>query len=168
MRSLNSKLGFVEQIILKCFRKDGSLKWIIDTDLDPMLCNSMANTGMVEVGSLIVADVGGTAFDVIGIGETNTAENAAHTALQGPIKRKVSVGTQVTTTFANDTCQWVATFSAALDTLSGTDSICEAGVFNNTVAGDMLFRKIFTAKSINWDDADTLEVTAKCVMKQGA
>lgn len=41
-------------------------------------------------------------------------------------------------------------------------------VIKRTTAGVMLFRKIFTAKTVNWDDGDTLEVTAKCQLKQGA
>jgi hypothetical protein len=44
----------------------------------------------------------------------------------------------------------------------------EGGVFTAATSGVMLFRKIFTAKSVNWDDGDTLEVTATCQMKQGA
>jgi len=159
-------LGLVDQIIAVCRRKDGSVKWIIDTAKEGK-SKSMAKTGMAQVAALILVDVGGTAFDFVGIGTSTAAESADHTDLQTPVKRKAGTGTRVTTTFTNDTAQLVATFAAA-DTLSGSQAIAEAGVFNAASGGIMLFRKIFTAKTVNWDDGDSLEVTAKCQMKQGA
>jgi len=159
--------GMHDQIILVCRKKDGSIKWMIDTETDPMKSNSITNTGMAQVAGLVLIDVGGTAFDYVGIGTGSTAESAAHTDLITPVKRKAGTGTRVTTTQTDDTAQLVTTFSSG-DTLSGTDAIAEAGVFTAATAGVMLFRKIFTSKSVNWDDGDTLEVTAKCQMKQGA
>lgn len=159
--------GMHDQMILRCYRKDGSLKWEIDTDKDPLKSSSISKFGMAQVAALILADVGGTAFDYVGIGTDNTAESKDHSDLVASVKRKAGVGTQETITETNDTAQIVVTFEAA-DTLSGTDSIKEAGVFTAASNGIMLFRKIFTAKSVNWDDGDTLEVTAKCQMKQGA
>lgn len=158
-------LGMVDQMILVCRRKDGSIKWVIDTAKDPK-SKSMAKTGMAQVSGLILTDVGGTAFDYIGIGTGTTAESADHTDLITPVKRKAGTGTQVTTTFTNDTAQLVATFSSA-DTLSGSSAIAEGGVFTAVSAGVMLFRKIFTAKTVDWNAGDTLEVTAKCQLKQG-
>jgi len=160
------ELGMVDQVILICRRKDGSIKWIVDTSKEKK-SNSMAKTGMAQVAGLILTDVGGTAFDYVGIGTGTTAESADHTDLITPVKRKAGTGTRITTTFTDDTAQLVATFSSA-DTLSGSSAIAEAGVFTAVSAGVMLFRKIFTAKTVNWDDGDTLEVTAKCQMKQGA
>lgn len=160
------QLGMTDQMILVCKRKDGSIKWKIDTN-DEKLSNSMAKTGMAQVAGLILTDVAGTAFDYVGIGTGTTAESADHTDLITPVKRKAAVGTRVQTTFSNDTAQWVITFSSA-DTLSGSSAIAEGGVFTASTAGVMLFRKIFTAKTVNWDDGDTLEVTAKCQIKQGA
>lgn len=160
------QLGMSDQIILVCRRKDGSVKWKIDTAKEKK-SNSMAKTGMAQVAGLILVDVAGTAFDYVGIGTGTTAESADHTDLITPVKRKAGTGTRVTTTFTDDTAQLVATFSSG-DTLSGSSAVAEAGVFNASTAGVMLFRKIFTAKTVNWDDGDTLEVTAKCQMKQGA
>jgi len=165
MGEKKEKLGMADQVILVCRRKDGSVKWVIDTAKEKK-SNSMAKTGMAQVAGLILTDVGGTAFDYVGIGTSTAAESADHTDLQTPVKRKAGTGTRVTTTFTNDTAQLVATFAAA-DTLSGSNNIAEAGVFNALSAGVMLFRKIFTAKSVDWDAGDTLEVTAKCQMKQG-
>ena len=167
-----SRLGFIDSFLLVCRRKDGSIKWVIDTRFDPIALKgkSITNTGMAQVAGLVLTDVGGTAFDYVGIGDSNAAESAAHTDLQAATnkKRKTATGTQVTTTQTNDTAQLVATFSKAADGLSGTWSVQEAGVFTAVTGGVMLFRKIFTAKSVNWDDGDTLELTGKCQMKQGA
>jgi len=160
------KLGFADQVVLVCRRKDGGVKWKIDTAKEGR-GRSMAKTGMAQVAGLILVDVGGTAFDYIGIGTSTAAESADHTDLQTPVKRKAGTGTRVTTTFTNDTAKLVVTFSSA-DTLSGSHAIAEAGVFTAASGGVMLFRKIFAAKTVNWDDGDTLEVTCTCQMKQGA
>lgn len=160
------KLGFADEMVLVCRRKDGSVKWVIDTKDFPG--SSMAKTGMAQVAGLILTDVAGTAFDYVGIGTSTTAESADHTDLQTPLKRKAGTGTRITVTFTNDTAQLVATFSSA-DTLSGTSTVTEGGMFTAASAGVMLFRKLFaTSKTVNWDDGDTLEVTAKCQQKQGA
>ncbi len=169
--SKKEELGFGDQIILVCRRKDGSIKWETDTKIDPIgkLGNSMAKTGMVNVAGLLLTDIGGTAFDFIGIGIDNTAESEDHTDLQAETdkKRKTATGTLEETVFADDTIQLVCTFSST-DGLSGSWSVQEAGVFTAATAGIMLFRKIFTAKTCAWDDGDTLELTAKCQMKQGS
>jgi len=161
------QFGMHDQIILVCRRKDGSIKWKTDTETDPKKSNSITNTGMAQAAGLLLTDVGGTAFDYVGIGTGDTAADPTDTDLETPVKRKAGTGTQVTTTQTDDTAQIVATFSSA-DSLSGTDAIVEGGVFTAESNGVMLFRKTFTAKSVNWDDGDTLEVTAKCQMKQGA
>lgn len=123
---------------------------------------------MAEVAGLILTDIGGTAFDYVAIGTSNTAESKAHTALQAQAgNRGAGVGTRVTTTDTDDTAQWVYTFDST-DGLSGSQTIQEAGVFNAAAAGVMLFRKIFTGKVCDWDAGDTLEITAKCQVKQGA
>jgi hypothetical protein len=161
----DERLGFGDEVVLVCRRRDGSVKWTVDTSREGR-GRSMAKTGMAEVAGLILTDVGGTAFDYVGIGTSTAAESADHTDLQAPVKRKAGAGTRVTTTFTNDTAQLVATFSSA-DGLTGSSTIAEAGVFNALSAGVMLFRKVFTGKTVNWDDGDQLEVTAKCQMKQG-
>ena len=123
-------------------------------------------TGMAQMTALILSDVGGTAFDYVGIGTSNAAENANHTNLQTPLVRKAAVGSRVQTTVANDTGQLVATFSST-DGLSGSATITETGVFTAGSGGVMLFRKVVAGKTVNWDDGDTLTVTDKCQVKQG-
>jgi hypothetical protein len=160
------QLGLSDRVVLVCRRKDGSIKWETDTAKEGK-GHSMAKTGMAQVAGLILTDVGGTAFDFVGIGTSTAAESADHTDLQSPVKRKAGTGTRITKVFTNDTAQLVATFSSA-DGLSGSHDIAEAGVFTAASAGVMLFRKIFTAKTVNWDNGDTLEITAQCQMVQGS
>lgn len=163
---MSEETGLKDRVILVCRRKDGSIKWKYDSAKDPE-SKSMAKTGMAQVAGLILTDVGGTAFDFIGIGTGTTPPTADNTDLETPVKRKTATGTRITTTFTDDTSKLVATFAAA-DTLSGTQNISEIGVFTAVTAGVMLFRKTFTPKPCNWDDGDTLEATATCQMQQGA
>jgi len=165
MEEKRERMGLTDQIILACRRKDGSVKWRVDT-AEEKRGNSITNAGMAEVAGLILTDVGGVAFDYIAIGTGTTAPAATDTALELEIARKAGTGTRVTTAVTNDTAQIVATFSSA-DGLTGTHNVSEAGVFNAATGGVMLFRQTFTAKSVDWDAGDTLEVTAKCQMKQG-
>ncbi|MCW3994934.1 MAG: hypothetical protein NWE98_02140 [Candidatus Bathyarchaeota archaeon] len=179
---MNTKNGLVGSLSLVCRDKQGNIKWqeqvsdvlikYPETQKEKGLRNIkklITNTGMAEVAGLIGNTGSPTAFTVVGIGDSGTAESAAHTDLQASTNKKRKAGTvsRVTTTQTNDTLQIVATFSSA-DSISGTWSVQEAAVFNNTSGGVMLFRKIFSAKSCNWDAGDTLEVTAKCQVKQGS
>ena len=163
---MSEETGLKDRVVLICRRKDGSIKWKYDSAKDPE-SKSMAKTGMAHVAGLILTDVGGTAFDYVGIGTGTTSPTADDTALETEVKRKAGTGTRETTTFTNDTSKLVATFSKD-DTLSGTSNISEIGIFTLAAAGVMLFRKTFTPKPCNWDDEDTLEATGTCQMQQGA
>lgn len=165
-KNLSENMGMADRLILVCRDKEGKVKWTYDSKDHPEI-KSMAKTGMAEVAALIVLDVGGTAFDYIGIGEGSTAPTADDTDLETPTKRKAATGSRITTSFANDTCKWEVTFSSG-DGLSGSDTITEGGIFNAAAAGIMLFRKTATGKTVNWDDGDTLVVTAICQMVQGS
>jgi len=158
-------VGIADRVILVCRRKDGSVKWKYDSKDDPK-SKSMTAAGFAEVAGLIVADVGGTPFDYIAIGTGTTSPTPSDTALEAEVIRKAAAGSRTTTVYTNDTAKWVATFSSA-DGLTGTHDITELGVFNAASGGTMLFRKVFTAKTVNWDDGDTLEATATCQMVQG-
>jgi len=158
-------LVFADRVVLICRRRDGSVKWQYDSKEDPE-SRSMTKVGMAEVAGLILADVGGTPFDYIAIGTGTTTPTADDTALEAEVARKAAVGSRETTAFANDTAKLVTTFSSA-DGLTGTHNISEIGVFNAETGGVMLLRKTFDAKSVNWDDGDTLEATATVQMVQG-
>ena len=131
--------------------------------------------GMANVAGLLLLDIGGTAYDYIGIGTGTTPADVADTQLQTQRGvKQAAVGTRITTTQTNDTAQLVATFSQAIDsTLTGTDNISEVGVFALTETSpsevwSMLWRQTFIAESLNWDAGDTFEMTCKTQIKQGS
>jgi hypothetical protein len=157
--------GFRDRVILEHRDKDGNLIASRDSGWQEHRC--LTNTGFAEVAGLILADVGGIAFDYIGIGTGTTAAAATDTALETEVKRKAGTGTRATTTVTNDTAQLVVTFAAA-DTLSGTDAVTESGVLNASSAGTLLCRQTFAALNINWDAGDSLQTTWKVQAKQGA
>jgi hypothetical protein len=161
----NRKLAFVDRVILEVKDKHGNVIARYDS-AEHGGGNSMAKTGMAEVAGIITSGVGGTAFGYIGIGTSDAAESADHTDLQSPLKRKAATGSRVTTSFANDTAQWQAVFSSG-DTLSGSNTIYEVGVFNALTGGVMLFRKVVTGVTVNWDAGEQLSVTCRCQMQQG-
>ena len=127
--------------------------------------------GMANVAGLLLTDVGGTAYDYMAIG---TGTNGA---VVGDVKlqtqkgvRQLTIGTRVTEDETNDTAQWVATFSQAIDaTLTGTDDITEIGIFYDAagITVSMLMRQTFTAETMKWDLGDSIEFTVKVQVKQG-
>jgi hypothetical protein len=136
--------------------------------------DSITSAGMAIVAGLLLVDVGGTAFDYIAIGTGTTAaavgDDATYThECEAEEARKAAVGTRVQTTYANDTAQLVATFAAA-DGLTGTAmAITEVIVSNGAVVGVTLLRQKYSpADTMNWDQGDTLQVTVKVQVKQGA
>ncbi len=157
--------GFRDRVILEHFDKDGNLIDKRDSGWQEHEC--LTNTGFASVAGLLLTDVGDTAYDYIGIGTGVVAADPTDTDLGTPVKRKAGTGTRQTTAVANDTSQIVVTFAAA-DTLSGTDAITESGVMNAAVAGTMACRQTFDPLNINWDSADSLQVTWKVQAKQGA
>jgi len=127
----------------------------------------LTNAGFAGMAALILTDVGGTPFDYIGIGSGTIAANVVDTTLGTEAKRKAAVGTRVTTSVANDTAQWVATFSSA-DTLSGTMAWSEVGILNGASGSTLLMRQVFTAETLDWDAGDSVQITVKIQFKQGA
>ena len=124
----------------------------------------VANAALPIIAGLMLTDIGSTAFDYVGIGIDDTAPATSQTNLSSPVLRKAGIGTVETSDFVGDTAQVVAAFSSA-DGLSGTQDICETAVFNAGSGGTMLFRCVFTAKTVDWDGGDTLTVTNKLVSK---
>jgi len=128
--------------------------------------------GMANVAGLLLTDVGGTAYDYMAIG---TGTNGA---VVGDVKlqtqqgvRQLTTGTRVTEDETNDTAQWVATFSQAIDaTLEGVDAITEIGIFYDAegITVSMLMRQTFSAESMDWDSGDSIEFTVKVQIVQGA
>lgn len=137
--------------------------------------NSMTTVGFEATASRLFLDSGDSGgfakFLDIGIGTGTNAATSNDTQLQTSVKIVAVTPTLATNSSTNDTLQLVHTFSAANDSLSGTSAIDEIGVFNGTVNGTskMLLRQQYTpADNCNWTAGDTLAVTVKVVIKQGA
>ncbi len=124
--------------------------------------NLVTSAGKAAVAANVVSDVTGTKFDAIAIGTGTTAPAAGDTQLGAEITggggQRISAasvtGTRVTTSTANDTGQFVGTFS-----FSASYAVTEAGLLNNSTGGDMLSRQTFAA--INVISGDSLQVTWK-------
>ena len=135
--------------------------------------NCITQTGMAAVARRING-VTETAFTylAIGIGATNDA--ATDSTLQDEVKRKASTCTVLQTTVANDTAQWVATFSVAdtTPTNNASDAILEIGVLNASSNGILLIHiaggNYGSADTCNWTNGDTYQLIVKCKVEQGA
>jgi hypothetical protein len=183
---MKNKFGLIDEIRVVHRNKDGKIlsDRVINTGFwNRLLCrlglkhNSITSAGMAVVAGLILLDVAGTAFDFIAIGTGTTAaavgDDATYThSCQNEQSRLAAVGTRIQTTYANDTAQWVITFSQAADAgLTGTDAITEVIIVNNVTPGSgiMLLRQVYSpADNCNWDAGDTLQMTVKCQIKQGS
>lgn len=120
--------------------------------------NLVVTTGLAFIASRM-KDATTTAMTHIAIGTNNTAATAAQTALITEAARAALTSTTlVTTTVANDTIQYVATFAAGI----GTGAIVEAGLFNAASVGTMLSRSVFLA--INKGASDVLTITWKVTL----
>jgi len=156
MTHAERKQGFkaLDIMEIKVFDKNGKLKdyrRVVDI---------MVNVGLAVVTALMVADVGGTAFDWIAIGTGVGAAAKTDEALGTETHRVAATGTQQTETTADDTAQFVATFSG----FSGTEAITEAGVFNAVSGGVMLCRQKFDVLNVDWGNNDSVQITEKIVL----
>ncbi|GAI36393.1 unnamed protein product, partial [marine sediment metagenome] len=124
--------GLRDRVILVHRDKTGKVIATRDSGWQDHKC--LTNTGFDEVTALMLTDVGGTAFDFIGIGTGAVAADPTDTDLGAEEARKAGTGTQQTTDVANDTAQLTATFAAA-DGLAGVDEITESGVLNGAAPG---------------------------------
>jgi hypothetical protein len=144
--------------------------------------HSMTNDGFAQNAAWILSDidVDHSTYANCNWVAIGTNDNGGGTA-EGPTNYKLNtlqsilaaVGTRVTTGgITNNTAQLVVTFSQANDAgLTGTDAIVEVGVFWDDTPDDhtMLLRQVYTpADSCNWDQQDTMTVTVKIQVKQGA
>lgn len=172
------KVRIVDSAEICIRRKDGSIKkqYKLNNGIFyRFLCklglrhNCMTKYGFAEISGLLLTDVGGTAFDYIGIGTGVTPATVDDQTLETEVKRKVAVGTQVTTLGGetNDTAQLIATFSKALDALSGTSQVSEFGMLNAAIAGTLLFHIVSAPELLDWDAGDSIQVTLQVQAKQG-
>lgn len=120
--------------------------------------NMVMDVGKAEVAGLINGSTSG-AFTYMAIGIGTNAEDHEETALFSEITtgggaRAAASCTRTTTTYTNDTAQWVKTW-----TFSAGFAITESGIFDDPTAGIMLCRKTFGA--INVVSGDQLQITWK-------
>jgi len=152
MHPLVDSIKLVGEIRLVLKDRHGNLKE------DRLIKNTITSVGKAAVAGLMLADVGGTAFDyiAIGVGTPGATALGSESTTNGGTRRGGAnvTGTQVTTTVTNDTAQWVTTF-----TFTGALVLTEEGIFNATEAGTMLASQSFAA--LNIADGDTLTITHK-------
>jgi hypothetical protein len=127
--------------------------------------NIITNTGLAEIAALIGLDTTSvaTAFDYVAWGTNATAAAATQTALLGEIitaggERGAGAGSRITTTTTNDTFQLQKTF-----TFTGSLSLREIGVFNDSSVGVMLSRQTLVIDVIN---GDAITVTYKIIFSR--
>jgi hypothetical protein len=181
MKTIFDNSGKKDRIFVEVKDKYGNVKsahWLNEGKLRRFLIklhlrhNSMTNTGFVAFVQLIGNISPPAAFNSIGIG-TNSSPAAGPTNTQLGTSIKVKTATtiaQYTSSVTNDTLKLVATFSNALDGLTGTSSIVEIGMFSGNINGTsiMCLRQVYTpADSVNYDQGDTITVTILMQDKQG-
>ena len=123
------------------------------------------NEGIVE-GMALMGGITATAFGYIATGTGNTAFSSTSSGLNTELEasglsRAASTETQVTTTFANDTLQFVKAF-----TVTGTQTVKEIGITNKATkdaAGEywLYLEVIDTERSLV--SGNTYTVTIKIV-----
>ena len=123
----------------------------------------ITNAGLAEVTALL-GDVGSpTAFTYLALGSDNTAFNASQTALGSEITgnglaRASATVTQETTTETNDTLRLQHQWS-----VTGSETVREAGIFNASSGGTMLARKVLTTPQ-SLSNGDTFTYTYDIVV----
>ena len=183
-RTIFRKTIIVDQIEVVHRDKDGNVisKRIINNSLlrRILIKLGLAHNSLTEVGfaacAALIGNVSGApaAFQSIGIGKGTTAPPTpnTNTQLETSVKLKTSTTiTRVTTDYTNDTLELIATFSNAIDGLTGIDDITEIGAFNGNLNGTslMLLRQVYAPADVcNWDQGDTLQITVKVQCKQGS
>jgi hypothetical protein len=137
----------------------GLVKFVL-TDANGNVKEQHDHNLVVDVGLAYIAsrmkDTTATAMSHMAVGTGTAAAADAQTAL-GTESARVALDstTIVTTTVANDSIQYVATFSPGV----ATAAITEAGIFNASSSGTMLCRTKFDV--INKGALDTLTITWK-------
>ncbi len=149
---MKEKIKLSGEIRLVLKDKAGNLKE------DRTIKNTITAVGKAALAGLLLADVGGAAFDyiAIGVGSPSATALGSEATTNGGARRGGAdvTGSRVTTSVANDTAQFVTTF-----TFTGSLAITEEGIFNAASNGTMLASQTFAP--LNVVDGDTLTITHK-------
>jgi hypothetical protein len=138
-----NEIKITGRVNLKCYDKNGKLKWEVDKD------NLITSAGKAALAGL-AGDTGSIdAFTYLAVGTDSTDVNVNQTTLEAEITdtglaRSAATVTRTTTTVTNDTLTLEKTW-----TVTGTKTIEEAGVFNASSDGVMLGRALTTSKLVN-------------------
>lgn len=117
--------------------------------------NLVVDAGLAYIASRM-KDTSSAVMSHMAVGTGTTAAADAQTTLISESARVALTSTTiVTTSVANDSVQYVATFNPG----TGTAALTEAGLFNDVTTGAMLARTVFPV--INKGDLDTLTITWK-------
>jgi hypothetical protein len=127
---------------------------VIDRRLEK---NIITATGLAHMANRISGVSAPAAMGWMAVGSGAVAAAVGDTLLGAELARVALTVSLATTTQANDTIQYVATFAAG----SGTGALTEAGVFGVVTAatGPMLNRLVFSV--INKASTDALSITWK-------
>lgn len=129
------------------FNMIGHLSISINDEVVQEVPNLVVTDGKEYVASRM-KDTTKAAMSHMAIGTVSTAAAASDSALGGQANREVLTSATVTGT----TITYIATFGAG----SGTGAITEAGLFNQSSAGDMLCRTVFAVINKGQNDAMTI------------
>jgi len=120
--------------------------------------NLVVDTGLAFIASRM-AGVAEGVMSHMAVGTNSTAAIAGDTTLATETGRVSNDSTTiVTTTVANDSVEYVATFPAG----TATGALVEAGLLNAVTAGTLLSRVVFAV--INKNALDTLTITWKVTL----
>lgn len=138
---------------LKCYRKDGSLKWATN-----WIDNLTTSAGKAQFA--LLAGAAGTPFTYLALGTSSGAVTVGQTALLAEITtlgigRAAATVSRVTTTVTNDTLQLYKFWTVS----GGSVTIEEIGYFNASSAGVMGGRALTGTKLVN--DGETVAATYK-------
>ena len=122
--------------------------------------NAVMNVGFAQL-ALLAGDATAVPFTYLAVGTSTTAVAASQTALQAELTdsglaRHTATVSRVTTTQTNDTLRLVYQWS-----VSGTKTVEEVGVFNDSTVGTMLSRALTTSKSLLSGDFLTITYNVK-------
>ncbi len=129
------------------FNMIGHLSIAINDEVVQEVPNLVVTDGKEYVASRM-KDTTKAAMSHMAIGTVSTAAAASDSALGGQANREALTSSTV----AGTTITYIATFGAG----SGTGAITEAGLFNQSSAGDMLCRTVFAVINKGQNDAMTI------------
>lgn len=123
--------------------------------------NLVVNAGLAGLASRIGGAGSEAAFTYIALGTSGTSPAAGNTTLGAEITtsglgRVNASASRQTTNVTNDTAQLQNTFS-----VSGSQTVAEAGIFNAGSSGTMLCRSAFTGQPLL--NGDSYQVTYKVI-----